>query len=318
MLAWRPFPGRPSTPIDLAPLASSLRAAPPEVPNPVKGEAGPLRQPAPDKIADSIITSWRSERPAERLSSAAAPESIRVAGAAAEPPASQDRDPRSIPNRAVVVAVEPAKPIRGDGGMAPDLSAKGVVLQQASYFQPLFPAAQQLASAILTNGLAQTDQAAGSAPSGFQPSAPHGREPLKVLEIALDPADLGTVTVRMHLAGDALRLHVTAERSETAALLDRDRDRLAKVLHAAGYKLDAVSLHIETSRSAESGGNGTGTQTQGQQSQFEPQSSAQGRAGDERSQRHQPQQKTFATMAEGSHAERDLDGLRARGGDLYV
>jgi hypothetical protein len=67
---------------------------------------------------------------------------------------------------------------------------------------------------------------------------------LKVLHIQLQPADLGTVTVRMSLKLDALEIQLDATRQETAYMLRQDREALSKVLQSAGYALDGVTVHI--------------------------------------------------------------------------
>ena len=67
---------------------------------------------------------------------------------------------------------------------------------------------------------------------------------LKVLHIQLQPAELGTVTVRMSLKQDALEIQLDASRQETAYMLRQDREALSKVLQSAGYALDGVTVHI--------------------------------------------------------------------------
>ena len=53
---------------------------------------------------------------------------------------------------------------------------------------------------------------------------------MKVLHIRLQPADLGTVTIRMSLKDDALELHLEAARSETAQVIGKDKEALSHLL----------------------------------------------------------------------------------------
>jgi chemotaxis protein MotD len=73
---------------------------------------------------------------------------------------------------------------------------------------------------------------------------PGADAPVKVLLIQLQPADLGTVTVRMSLKEDALELHIEASQQETAQRLQQDQESLSKVLRSAGYLIDAVAIRV--------------------------------------------------------------------------
>ncbi len=98
--------------------------------------------------------------------------------------------------------------------------------------------------------------------------ASESREPLRMLKVALEPEDLGRVTVRMRLTGRNLDLKVTAERADTASLLERDRHLLAKILRESGYSADDVTIQAQApgsptapsavrSPEAQAGGQGT-------------------------------------------------------------
>jgi hypothetical protein len=65
---------------------------------------------------------------------------------------------------------------------------------------------------------------------------------VKVLTIQLQPADLGTVIVRMRLKADAMEVEVEAGRHATARLIDADRDTLTSLLRAAGCHVEALTV----------------------------------------------------------------------------
>jgi chemotaxis protein MotD len=78
--------------------------------------------------------------------------------------------------------------------------------------------------------------------SGAVAAKPASSPVVKILRIELQPADLGTVTIRMSLKQDALDIRVETSRYDTARLLQRDQDSLAKLLTSAGYRIDGVSI----------------------------------------------------------------------------
>jgi flagellar hook-length control protein FliK len=64
---------------------------------------------------------------------------------------------------------------------------------------------------------------------------------VKVLQIELKPANLGSVTVRMSLKDNVISLHMTAQRHETLAAIEREREALAGALASAGYSVDGIT-----------------------------------------------------------------------------
>jgi chemotaxis protein MotD len=172
---------------------------------------------------------------------------------------------------------------------------------------------QQLAGTI-----AQEIESAGAAPSAWvDPTSvgrqPVGHEPLRILKVALEPAELGQVIVRLRLTGETLELRVTADRAETASLLDRDRHLLSRILESSGYSAGDITVQPATpgpqpgtltARAAEPQ---AGTQTA-------PQFQSNGSAGE----RH-PSRSQDGHGHSQQEAERDeLDIDPRRRGDLYV
>lgn len=68
----------------------------------------------------------------------------------------------------------------------------------------------------------------------------------KVLHLELKPASLGSVTVRIALKDNVVTLHLEAQRSDTLAAIERDRDALAGALKSAGYSVDAITSSVQT------------------------------------------------------------------------
>jgi chemotaxis protein MotD len=89
--------------------------------------------------------------------------------------------------------------------------------------------------------------------------------PAKVLHIQLQPAELGTVTLRMSLKHQTLRLEVEVGTAYTARLIQNDRDALSTLLRTAGYLVDGLDVRIvDPANAGPATGNGqSATQMQG-------------------------------------------------------
>lgn len=141
-----------------------------------------------------------------------------------------------------------ADTVDGENGNTPSVDAllSSADDMQTSAGRP----AQQIADRILTE--------AGTAPeaadrAGLTPDQPGMRPVLKVLHIQLQPADMGTVTVRMELKDAELTLQVEADRAGTADLIRNDQDTLSGLLRASGYNVDVGSVRVvEADRSGSS------------------------------------------------------------------
>lgn len=156
----------------------------------------------------------------------------------------------------------------GEAAAAPDLVAALPSFEDSSSIA--VPPAQQIADRITAEATSAPEfvERTGMAPmqQGMKPA-------LKILQIQLQPADLGTVTVRMELKDAELTLHVEADRKETADLIRNDQDTLTNLLRSAGYNVDTGSVRILDDRTLAS-------QQSGQQgAQTNLQSSAQSQSG---------------------------------------
>ena len=69
---------------------------------------------------------------------------------------------------------------------------------------------------------------------------------VKVLRLELQPADLGTITIRMSLKQDGLDVRVEAGRVETLRMLQSDQEALSKILSNAGYRIEHMSVAAAT------------------------------------------------------------------------
>jgi hypothetical protein len=143
--------------------------------------------------------------------------------------------------------------------------------------------------------------------------------PVRTLLIQLQPADLGTVTVKMSLKDDALELHIEASQHETAQRLHQDQETLLKALRTAGYLVDGATVRIvEADKMVTLPGNagGQGLGTPSQSSYHGSQSGAPSGGG---TPQERGQQEHAARGSSDRNATGGADGDRGRSaGGLYV
>jgi flagellar hook-length control protein FliK len=171
----------------------------------------------------------------------------------------------------------------------------------------------QVAGQIVAGALAiQREEAQPVAALAAKPLA---SSVVKILHLELQPEDLGTITIRMSLKQDALDIRVEASRYDTACMLQRDQDSLAKILTSAGYRIDGMTVATAaTDGAAVSDGRSqaflpSSTPQHGGASQQDPRSSG-GRSNAESSPRSSP-----GKQNDDNDKSRTARGT---GGDLYV
>jgi flagellar hook-length control protein FliK len=111
---------------------------------------------------------------------------------------------------------------------------------------PTPPPMQQVFQKLLSELPAPSAPAPAPASSGaaFGPvwREPFGGQPLRSLDIALEPAGLGTVTVKLSVRDDVIRVELDTSKSEAAQLLERDRDALTSLMKSAGYQVEHLTV----------------------------------------------------------------------------
>jgi flagellar hook-length control protein FliK len=139
----------------------------------------------------------------------------------------------------------------------------------------------------------------------------------KVLHLQLQPEGLGTVTIRMSVKDQALRLDLEVGRGETAHMIQRDRDALSALLRSAGYMIDGVEVRVADAGGANAqGGNGqanTPMHGGGQSGSSQPE----GRSPGERSQDGRNERGNNA-FGSGRNGEDEQARHTARSGGVYI
>ncbi|KAA0078059.1 flagellar hook-length control protein FliK [Tardiphaga sp. P9-11] len=130
-------------------------------------------------------------------------------------------------------------------------AAKAVVREQETHFEPV----QQVTTLQKIVDRMATDLAAVASPEGARAADAPGPEahkvadsrPVRMMTLELDPPNLGSVTVKMRLAGDSVEIHLTADRYETTQMLRQERGALTDAMQSAGYTFDIAAIdHTQT------------------------------------------------------------------------
>jgi chemotaxis protein MotD len=195
-------------------------------------------------------------------------------------------------------------------------ATKVTVVRQETHLPPVaqFTPTQQVAKAVV----AELEGAAAPAPSAAPNAAPSQNsapdQPLRILTINLEPPALGNVTVRLRLVGEAVSVHLAADRRDTSQMLDEQRDSIREIMQAAGYVADVAPVRHGTLDGFQAGSgqsqgslsghqqapNGQGASDNSSASSGQPQSGAK-QTRDER----QPNQETRHERNMAPHTRRD-------------
>ncbi len=131
------------------------------------------------------------------------------------------------------------------------------VVRQETHFAPSqrIPPIQQVGQA-LSDALGKEQAAQGGRTSlSFgdtgQLFGQSSGSAVKILEIRLQPQELGIVRVTMRIVEDRLQVDVRSANEQTVELLQKDKHMLDRLLSASGYKADSVTVQgIGDERSA--------------------------------------------------------------------
>jgi chemotaxis protein MotD len=232
----------------LAP-ATGARAALQQVTTPTARleTAAGVQAPTPAAAADEEARPARADANAEGTLAKAArrPFSLLAGDAASSRPPSalhQQQRERAQPTPAAAIDAEVGDKSSASAAPQPppvatEVSAHGVGLEAGAALGPASPL-RQLAQHIAAEA-APGEGAVGSAVAHDKTPVP---SVLKVLSIQLQPLELGTVSVRMRLRNDAIAVEITADRQETARLLQQDREALLRLLQASGLTTDSIQV----------------------------------------------------------------------------
>ncbi len=145
---------------------------------------------------------------------------------------------------------------------------------------------------------------------------------VKVLQIELKPANLGSVTVRLALKDNAISVHLETQRRDTLAVIERERDALVSALSSQGYSVDGITTASQSDASrlstsigfGDNGSSGAQGGMQGQANQGQGLGNSSG--GEGRSGQSQPGNDAYRSPSDGK--DDSARGIRSGGDGLYV
>lgn len=121
-----------------------------------------------------------------------------------------------------------------------------------------------LARAIHTGVTSGTEAAHAAVAAAQKPAAPTA---VHTLTIQLQPETLGTVTARLQLSGDNLRVELQADNASAHHRLKTDSETILKSLRALGYDVDRVT--IQAPPPAQHAASGHNAASQGREQSFQ-------------------------------------------------
>ncbi|MBX9647451.1 MAG: flagellar hook-length control protein FliK [Xanthobacteraceae bacterium] len=171
---------------------------------------------------------------------------------------------------AVAANIEHA--VRASGRETLQEMTKVTVVQQQTHLPPVaqFTPTQQVASAVVAELESSAASTSASAPApdlaGAQSNG--ADQPLKILTISLEPAQLGNVTVRLRLVGAAISVHLAADRRDTSQMLNQQRDAIQELMQSAGYVADVAPVQHGSLDGFQAGSGQPQSSLPGQQQQW--------------------------------------------------
>lgn len=219
---------------------------------------------APSTVAPSTVARSTAE--------AAGPRPQPAAAILQAMPEESDVQPRAMPAatsgfEAVTANVERAAKSAGRD-VLPE-TTKVTVVQQETHLPPVpqFSATQQVANAVVSE-LKGSPAPAGFAAADLVSAQSNGPDqPLKILTVNLEPPDLGSVTVRLRLVGTEVSVQLAAQRKDTSAMLDQQRDQIRDLMQSAGYVADVAPVQHGSLDGFQAGSGQSQPQLPGQQQQ---------------------------------------------------
>jgi hypothetical protein len=140
------------------------------------------------------------------------------------------------------------------GSTAPALAAANALTVGNPAVIDIGPIATgQLAETLATAAQELVSQTAGA--TGPDPAATNiaAAQPVKELEIKLDPTDLGAVSVKMRLSGGKLSVVMEIAKSTTLQAVEGERGAIAERLGSAAQPLESLVIRPATTNSANPG-----------------------------------------------------------------
>ncbi|WP_421994803.1 flagellar hook-length control protein FliK [Roseococcus sp.] len=213
---------------------------PPQLPSP---EASIMLQPSARLAVPITGGAPESERP----SPPASPTGSMARPGPPLPPTAEPMPGATPPDSTILPKAEAHDARVGERQAPPPAIAADVPLQAAALQAPqrLVVAVGPAPAAAMPSPVRQVSTVAVAL--AFAPGGSNG------FRLSLEPVDLGRVDIHVQRDGDSHSVRVTAERPETLALLQRDRQELDRGLAEAGLRVDPGGIEFSLGGGADDG-----------------------------------------------------------------
>ena len=174
----------------------------------------------------------------------------------------------------------------------------------------------RLAETLASQATGFVSQAAASASAPAGTASVAGSQPVKELEIQLDPADLGAMSVKMRLTDGKLSVVVEVSKPSTLKAVESDRDVIAQRLGSSVQALESLTIKPSAANS-QTAGEGADASGQRPEGRDNAQSEARNSSGNSQSGRQAPRRDGSADQ--GSRQQPSYEPVAGRGfGDMRV
>lgn len=129
------------------------------------------------------------------------------------------------------------------------------VVRQETHLAPvqqMSPIAQ--IAKVVAAQLGKSSEAESAPDLSHSPTRAPVNSSVRILTIGLEPAELGSISIRMRLDGGTLELMLDAQKPATAELIRRDQGALTGLLRSAGYDVEGVIVQLADSDRSFAGG----------------------------------------------------------------
>ena len=138
------------------------------------------------------------------------------------------------------------------GGAAPAAAVQAAAADASSVPSLIVPFAdlpQFIADQAATLTTAASDPAPGAPAATAQ--SPKAAQAVKELHIALDPADLGEMTLKLRLTGGKLSVTISVANPQTLSAIEDDRNLIASRLASGDQSLEALNIQRQNPSAAQ-------------------------------------------------------------------
>ena len=253
---------RAQSPANVAAQATTVQTAPATV---VATAAPPSQAKAPSESRPG------ANRSAAATTASSAPTSSSVAASSVEPVSSassaqNETWPQKSPNRDGSQTAAPAAPavnVTTNGAAALTAPTTAATNGAVVSLGPITVA--QLADTLATQASGLGSQATSAASAAAGTASVSAAQPMKELEIQLDPADLGAVSVKMRLSDGKLSVVMEVSKPSTLKAVEGDRAVIADRLGSSVQSLESLVIKpaAASQTTAESGSGGAGERSEG-------------------------------------------------------